>query len=806
MVLGNVNPTHVKKDLPKRMMTYVKVYLIHMMVQTNDFMARIYNSPIQSDEVFQQAQNRSGEISGQWHQIQSQITLLKNMMTTYFSQVRNLPSDSEYYSVTDKLNVVNRNILHMSVFPNMVIMNYYMNKLKGKVKFTFFGFLFEKDANIVIDDFFDYGESTTWFTFAKDPEPLPRPMLIYAWDSMLSSEALNAFTAKDSDATGVKSDRGRFFDLIYSNYLEDDINVLTNDVNKYEATIINSSAFHNIKQVCDYELHPADGRYPTPDVNININDVMTYTYFGISTTGLNKSMQDIYKNVDMSIDKMIGAKGVTDDVDRRMTLAKVLLEVTESHLLRDGAIKFKGQDHEDTRKIRSLIDRLDALKFRVANAFLSRNKYIFDCTLKTREIERRRMYRLFQEEEDHLGLIYDSLQKISQTPEGSARNAKIAHFNEYFFKHTEAAQPGDPESTFTYPTDHIEGLSYMMHKYDLLVRMQARINDDIFAKPKARSNAVGALNEVDEFAKDDYYRPRPVTVSIHPGIDQENYVTNRKPNPIRFDASLTREEFIRHGMQSLIGSAASQDPYLLWATEIEQDYSFMADYMDALLSFYLAGAVQDPKSENALYVSPREVVDSYIRSIAVFGMDKFDLHYGKEFPHDSRSTFFTDKLFEADGTTRRPFFSYLMGAASDKANLSLNGTGPVGEAYRMARSINNIGLFIFEPSNDIPTFVRKHYGDSVSLRLTAVTRLYKEILARDKLENPFGDYATRLALPIMIFDNKEVHWHDSSLAKDPLVDTVKLEDQKNLIEKFTSGTTDVGGHDFYNSRARLEAP
>ncbi|MCB0383852.1 MAG: hypothetical protein KDD43_00560, partial [Bdellovibrionales bacterium] len=155
MILDNTNQKKALTQIPTIIQTYVRVYLAYMIVETNRFMSTIYNSDqIGSDEVFQEAILKSRDISGRWLKVQNRIEMLDKFLGSYFKG-NNLLS-KEYTETTKLLKSVNRNVHYLSVYPNMIVMTYYLAKMKGKITVrTWWGASFEIPADTILDVFFD---------------------------------------------------------------------------------------------------------------------------------------------------------------------------------------------------------------------------------------------------------------------------------------------------------------------------------------------------------------------------------------------------------------------------------------------------------------------------------------------------------------------------------------------------------------------------------------------------------------------------------------------------------------------------
>lgn len=769
MMLRNTNPQRARTELPRMISNYMKVYLVYMVVETNRFMGTVYHSNIASDKVFEEAIVRSRELTARWYTVQAQIDLLDKLMNSYFKDL--IITSQEYNATFNMLKAVNRNIHYLSAYPNMIVMNYFLSKMKGTISFNTWWGKVEINADTVLKAFFDGNITSPWFRFGKDTENLDRLMLLYSLEYLLSTEGLDSFVAKDSSATvdGV-TERSKFFELIFSKYIGDTIDDMRKELSDYQRTTVGNPSFAFAKEVCGYEMNNTRGL--SPRILLNFMDLGNYTYTGLGNNSLNRVFADFLTGSTSSVAKLL------DQVDMRRTYVRAMIDVIEGDLLRTGQIKNAGDAHPDLAKARQLLKELDEIQSNVTQTFVADHKMYFNCAMKLREVERRRANRLYDEEREHLGKIYDVMKPLAEINDSQVLNAKVQEINDSYF----VAANG-------FKFDRLDGMNYRLSKYDLFMRMKKRIEGDIFVNPtdKERRNYGGDING--------FLKSRAVSVSIPEAIVRDDMYAKGISIAISFSGTSAdaREDFIRQGLAALNGKTGS---FISWQAQMETDKSFM-QYLTGLEAFYLLKPVsaQDPQ------VSADDLTSAFLSIISSFSMDAYDVEYAKVFAnygHYSKD-FYQGILFEKDGMTRLPLFYSLMNDVVKMASIDLDKPGSVQEALEFAKQSNSMQAFVFKPSEVVQISIKKLYGDRAHYRLNRVSELFSYLARKDASVKESTGLDVRLAQPIYLENGILYMWNQSG--NKNLIDTQRFQDLKFLISNFAQRSGN-----FYGTREKVNAP
>lgn len=770
MVLDNTNQERALKQLPAIIQTYVKVYLAYMIVETNRFMSSIYHSDsIGSDEIFQEAILKSRDISGRWLKIQNRIEMLDKFLGSYFKG-RNLLSE-EYNETTRLLKSVNRNVHYLSVYPNMMVMTYYLAKMKGKITVrTWWGAAFEIPADTILDVFFDGGIQSVWFRFGNDPVLLSREMILYALHYMLSTNTLQTFVAKDDKGEG--TNRSKFFDLIFTKYLDENIRQLGDKILEYERATIGHPGFANVDTLCAYETFRPGAGLP-PKVQISLLELDRYTYSGAGANSVNLELGNLLGQ------SSTAAEMIRNEIDDRITYVHAMVDIIEADLLRTGQIKAKGDAHPDLKTVRAHLGTLEDLKRSLAKLYIRHHKRYFDCLMDLKEIEQRRMNRLYEEERAHLGKIYDLMEPLSKIQDEAALGQKVNEINTSYFRKEGSG----------YRFDRLDGRTYRMSKFDLLMRMKARVEADIFMQPTDREKTVYGQ----DLAR--LQRQRRVSVFSPPGLERDPIVETAQDAEVYLRDS--KEEFIKQGMTLLNGKTNS---FIQWHGQVTSETD-LSTYLATLREYFLMGPVRVPKEDcrtqpcesEVLEVSARDLIDAYIRAVASLSLDEFDVQNAREFGVDGKKgkAYFEELLFEKDSYTRQPLFFSLMKSTVSDAKIKLDQAGPVQEALEFAQTINNLGVFLFEPWPEVKEAIRQRYGSRAHRVLNRINQLFVTMKEAEDGTKRVEDLSPRLKLPFYLQDGQPVYWLESGVP--PMVDRQTIEDLRIRWDNFVQRTGNFYG-------------
>lgn len=759
-VLKAMPPTRVQEMLAKVAVPYVKVYLIHMIVESNIYMNGIFTSDIASDKVFKYATSRSLELTERWHDIQAQIDLIRTLMIKY-SNGQNLPKfGTPLADSITLLNGVNRNIHYFSVVTNMIVMNYFLSKLGGVQEVTLWWGKIKVNAASILGSFFDVGLDEPWFQFGTDAEPVDRQMLLFSWEYLLTTKTLDAFDTGDGDTA--EEARAKFFDAIFSRYVSSDISTLREQIAEYERKTEGAQEFDTTETICDYEL--GKSRTP-PAIEITFLNLGKYSYGGLGTFANNALLKSFLVD---AFNPLLALRG---RLEYRATYMQALVDILEADMIKRGLITKPGQPHRFTQVFYDSLKQIRALRIELAKTYGAQFKERLACLLRVQEVERRRTNRMYLEERKRLGQIYDRMKPMvamspEQRVEESARLTRELLPNHRY--------------------DVIDGLAYRMYKYDLYRRIGGYITGDIFTKPDSAELAANASDP-------GYYRPRPVTVDEPAGVENDEAVSGKVFQQLNLTDTKDRETFINRGMQLFNGETGA---YVQWISQRAADSDLM-NIVQTMVAFYLTGSVTDD-SGKTYGLSAEDVIEAYVDIISSFTLDETDVAIALELKSSGRfkRDFFTNRLLEANGVSM-PLYRWLMQEVRGRAGLQLENarSDQAQQALDFARVMNGLQPFIFPPTDQVRSSVKRLYGNLAHDSIQKVADIFKIVNAREaKGLGALGE-DPRLNRPLGLANKAPYFWYNG---RNELVDKDQRENLRILLNDFTRRTDN-----FYETREKV---
>jgi hypothetical protein len=798
-VLANSNRSRAVEKLPEIVGIYVRMYLVYMIVETNKFMSDIYNSnSVGSDQVFQEAVLKSRDISSKWLSLQSRIDVMDKFLGSYFKGQNT--SSMPYLETSKMLQAVNRNVHYFSVYPNMIVMTYYLAKMRGSVKAqTWWGKTIDIPADTILEELFEGRMVDLWFRFGVDSEVLSKEMILYSFQYVMSTNTLNTFVAKEDSlkssngsngSTG--SNRSKFFDLIFTKYLDEGLRELNDDVLKFERDTIGSEMFNEVKQVCQYESE-TKGSGRAPHLMINFLNLSRYTYSGAGKNGVNEMLLEFLGGA------FKPANSIRTVIDQKVSHLLTMVDLIEADLLRSKKIGKRGESHPDLAKVREYLVNLESLKRRFMNFFISNHRKYLDCFLTLGEIEQRRMNRIYEEERQHLGRIYDLISPLGEEKREKEIAQRAKYINEMYFRNKENA----------YRFDRIDGLTYRMSKFDLLTRIKRSIENDIFMAPSDREKRIYG----DDLSR--LLRPRSVEVYMPVGLDREDLVSKGTSLSISYRLGMQRADFIKQGM-AVFNSKA--DAFVEWNGQMASE-SGMKNYLETLVELYLVGgngskigscSGSSASCPDSLVVSADDLIEIYLRVLGSYTLDELDVENAQDLGIEGKmpKNFFEEWIFEKTSLARLPLFYGLMSSIYETAGIRIDNkgknanssrwTGPIVEATSFARTLNNLGVFIFPPGSEVRDAVRLRYGSRAHHVLSRVQELFDKIGELELSDKNVIELYPRLRQPFYLEDKAPVYWWSKGGSLN-LVDTQKVENLQVIKKSFIQQTDN-----FYQTKSILK--
>lgn len=738
MIFSRLNLERAKAQMPKMISDYLKTVMIYRIYSTNVFMNGLFNSNLGSSEILQEVLARSLNTSTNWTDFQVQSLSLSLAMERHLSKPQF--RTPEYDKTKEMVDAINRNIHYMAIYPGMFLLNYFATKSNGTISIRSPFGSFDIEAEFALEKFLEGRSLNTevgniWLRFARELLAYSRQTLLYGWYYLLNTKTLDMFQ-ENSQLTDInsspeeraKSSRTRYLETIFNKYLNRTLESLNTQLRSYDNTTVKAQGFDTAYDICNYELGTAEAPPRAPNVRINLLELESRTYTGSSIMGLSKIPLAFLND---------GSQGIKtlETAEVRIRYARVLLRILEDELIKTGQIKAYGDPHADTKQLRLILDGLEAGRAKLTRKFMEKRQFYFDCAIRLRQIERRRAIHLYETERQWLNDVYT---RIEQSGVLKMTNEEIRD------RQLELRAQLFPGSIY----DTIDGTTYNLSKYDLLMRMKREIERPDFEK-----------NEINDGLK----KPRSVTIFL----DEETLKTNplkTGPTSAPLQAGLGRDKFVEQGMQLLSSRAGS---FINWESQLTLTDSFNA-YFRTLLMLYLQGPVMS--NGEKLEITPDIIKKDFLTHLQLFGMDETDVAKAVLFKTDGtpRDRFRDSSgsyvnLFQKDGSTTRPLYYSLALNLFELGNLRVQSrsftddTTLFIDAVTIARGFDNQGVFVFGKPEGIEDAVRAAYGDVVRDRVNRLTEFY-DSLERDQAQKTIAELAPGLTRPLFVDDKTPVYW------------------------------------------------
>ncbi|CAN5498781.1 hypothetical protein BH10BDE1_BH10BDE1_24050 [soil metagenome] len=442
---------------------YIKIQIAGQIVRTNRYMSSIYsNKEWSSATLFQKAVEKSYPISTQWNQMLSRIDRIQLFLDRNLKASDDCYSSEDFRNVNQMLTSVRRNIKYLSVYPNMMLMAYFMAEVKFKLPVvTFFG-TYEIDSATIIGWFFD-GKLAPLFNFGNDGESLKRIETLYAFLFALKTETFRAFSVSETK----KLDIPRFFEVVIGKYLDSDRIELEQSLEGIRKDMRQSAAMATFLQVCRQDrdlitqgIKPGSKGATLP---IDFGQMANGVYVGSGGSGSYGSDAWSFHSGRL----VENVKSVNESLRRKLDFVGIMVGLLEKHLEKSGVDKTSRD--ATTAQIQSYLANVRGLQREYLTEVTRWNKTLSICLDQSVKIEIDRQNDLVELEMRHLKKVW-SLMKAARTANNAA---EVTQASEYL-KSTLGLNELNAAANYK-PISQITGDEYVYAELDVLLRMRQNL-------------------------------------------------------------------------------------------------------------------------------------------------------------------------------------------------------------------------------------------------------------------------------------------------------------------------------------------
>ncbi len=387
-----------QKALSDTLNFYIRVEFIKMIVLTNKYMlGYLSQTDIPNDILFEQVIQKSESLTKQWGLMISQMDSVASFVS---EQLKINGGKATKDSLNESLLLianVKRNAKFLSVYPNMLLLGYFMIDLKADLKFsTWWGGEISINPKEVMNALLDGAIGSPWFVYSVDSSALSKTEIIYAYYYALNTGAFETFSVKKDAKNKNSLDRISFFKTALEKTMTEDVDVFTKTLEGLADKVSSNSNFASFMEACQNESENKQ-EYK---VNMPLTSLEKFALFGSRSTGYLQSSGDFYMSGPMS---SISEKDIS--LEKRLVQVKSMMKILKLNLKqnRDGGTLVD----EQLKAVQATIDDIENLKKAFLKEVVIQHKKLSQCTNRLNWLERKRESALMTLEMQHLGGIWD---------------------------------------------------------------------------------------------------------------------------------------------------------------------------------------------------------------------------------------------------------------------------------------------------------------------------------------------------------------------------------------------------------------
>ncbi|MDX9731472.1 MAG: hypothetical protein RBT63_06855, partial [Bdellovibrionales bacterium] len=684
---------------------YIKIQIAAQIVRTNRYMSEMYsNREWSSTTLFQNAVEKSYPISTQWNQLLARIERIQLFLDRNLKSSDESLYTDEFRNVNQMLTSIRRNIKYLSVYPNMMLMAYFLAEAKFKLEvYTFFG-RFEIDSADIITWFFD-GRMRPLFNFGNDGEALKRIETLYAFLFALKTETFKAFSVSATQ----KLDEARFFEVVVGKFLDSDRIDLETALESLRRDMRQSNNMTTFLGVCrqDSDLI-ARGIKPGTRGNtlaINFSTISNGVYVG-SQTGVSF---DAWRFHSGRLVEQV--QTINGSLRRKLDFVTIMVNLLEKHLEKSGT------DQRAREAVRTQINSYMSSIRRIQSEYLTEvirwNQTLSGCLDQALAIEIDRQNEILELERQHLREVWAQMTALR-----NSGASDVTKESDEYLRSTLGLQGLNSAQNYR-PVGHISTDEYIYAELDVLLRMRMHLQ-------KVAPN---------------------VRVVMPSDLTDTSFWRERKLVPIAYDES--EEAFVQNGLRSFNPSPSS---YIRWLSTTSDPVPLI-NRLKLLVELYKVGTIEifDTNASSCQgnsnisacpmtthSVSAAEIVNETARIIEMLSLTE----NGGQLKKDTT-------YLQLLGTTARypkdKLRGFLLDSNGDPISLmeTLHGFLVKDESnLNQAREFNaterSVGHFLFSPEQDFKTILGRGFKPLVDSYFTRINDFEKAVLAKEKADAKSG--------------------------------------------------------------------
>lgn len=696
---------------------YLKIEFAKTIYLTNEGFTDIYRAEnFSNNEMFEVTVNESYSLNNLWDRL-----ILGTEMLNIFARA-SIPSFQQNFSsfreLQDFTNSLKSNIKILSIYPNMMILGYFLSALDSPFTFTsWFGQQIEVDPTIVIRYMLN-GGFRPWFNYAKDSVKLSKGEIALAYYYIIVSESLDVFRFQN-ESTGEESiTRTKFFEKVLGQYLDPIRTDLDGKVRDFNDNFLSENNLNELNLFCE---NPSAYKSIIDYLDLGENVLIGSGDIGGSPFGL--------------AFKIYGWSHVNEFQSAAFGYEKEIIRVRNLIDIYFQYLRDKGEYQEgspEIQQINRIISEIEELREKYIGMLYYIHRMVNDCSDKVYRHTRSRVFDILRDEISYFKQIYQSAKTHGE-------NFDRAKFEE--------------EVGPLLGADNIEYPQYVITKYGAFERITKRLNstlESVTNSPYTLTDSIGVETRVIELEDTD-------------GIDFIN-----SPNSRQVRIGDSEVDFVRNALRILVYNSGSIFKWLeyykngkdvRYKEKVIQNFYKLSPFK---VPSELAAQNPDVCSETVpndsggqdciAKIEPQELLEEAVRSREIVSLPE---EYKDVLFYIGKTDFMPrndikDFIFVRSSDAVIPIFENVYrGTLFDQGYRFEDGTGVMKDAEQAGLALRDIVYLIFPPKTYFCQSVFDSYDSVVKDRFEKIRRL-ADVIRENRSSNAYMDRINAINLELSI--------------------------------------------------------
>lgn len=448
---------------------YVRLQFLRQVISTNQFIKDLFDrengTTVKKEDLFLQVIDESRLLKSDWDSMTKAFDKIRLFAKANMEDPAADSQSKEYEQLEQIFSTVKTNIKLVSVYPNMLLLSYFLAARKFDIEITVWGRKVKLSYATIISWLFG-GQTgdplAPFFNFGNDSRPIKRFENLYAFFYALKTGSFDNFTKDeaesdpdatkdpllaDADLEESTSDDAikplsivNFFSEVVSSYIAPDTLKITEEIKNIEKHFGNAGLYEDALATCEAELEvheydqygrnlrrvsPATKHYR---LDHSIDSFINYTFMDFGRNGPAKKLADVYLGSSFNANIAGVMEKVHDDFYPKYLFVQTMIEILEDHwmnqqeLAKDANFPIGAKERLQSAlqmeakldKIRSNFDTVYDGVRRTYQMAKIRNAEVHDCVDLAYAVEFEQQKALYQNEADFLGAVYRALGVMNQ--------------------------------------------------------------------------------------------------------------------------------------------------------------------------------------------------------------------------------------------------------------------------------------------------------------------------------------------------------------------------------------------------------